>query len=33
MDTALRIALLLVTSYFLGAIPFSYIAGKLLRGI
>ena len=33
MDTALRLALLIVTSYFLGAIPFSYIAGKLLRGI
>ena len=33
MDAALRVALLLVTSYFLGAIPFSYIAGKLRRGI
>jgi glycerol-3-phosphate acyltransferase PlsY len=33
MDTAWRIALLTIASYFLGAIPFSYIAGKLLRGI
>jgi len=33
MDTAWRIALLIVTSYFLGAIPSSYIAGKLLRGL
>ncbi len=33
MDTALRVVLLVVTSYFLGAIPFSYIAGKLLMGI
>lgn len=33
MYTALRVALLAVTSYFLGAIPFSYIAGKLLRRI
>jgi len=33
MDTAWRVALLIVTSYFLGAIPFSFIAGKLLKGI
>jgi glycerol-3-phosphate acyltransferase PlsY len=33
MDSAWRVALLVVTSYFLGAIPFSYIAGKLIRGI
>lgn len=33
MNAALRVALLIVTSYFLGAIPFSYIAGRLIRGI
>jgi len=33
MDTAWRVALLIVMSYFLGAIPFSYIAGRLLKGI
>jgi glycerol-3-phosphate acyltransferase PlsY len=33
MDTAFRIAILVVVSYFLGAIPFSYIAGKLIKGI
>lgn len=33
MDTAWRVALLAVTSYFLGAVPFSYFAGKLIRGI
>ena len=33
MDTAWRVSLLAVTSYFLGAIPFSFIAGKLIRGI
>ena len=33
MDTAWRVALLVISSYFLGAIPFSYIAGRLIRGI
>ena len=33
MDTALRVAILVIVSYFLGAIPFSYIAGKLIKGI
>ena len=33
MDTALRVAILVILSYFLGAIPFSYIAGKLIKGI
>ena len=33
MDAAWRVAILVVVSYFLGAIPFSYIAGKLIRGI
>ena len=33
MESAVRIAILVIVSYFLGAIPFSYIAGKLIRGI
>jgi glycerol-3-phosphate acyltransferase PlsY len=33
MDTALRVVILVIVSYFLGAVPFSYIAGRLLRGI
>jgi glycerol-3-phosphate acyltransferase PlsY len=33
MDTALRAVLLVLGSYFLGAIPFSYIAGKVLKGV
>ncbi len=33
MDAAWRVAILVVVSYFLGAIPFSYIAGKLIKGI
>lgn len=33
METVARVALLLAASYLLGAIPSSYIAGRLLRGI
>jgi glycerol-3-phosphate acyltransferase PlsY len=33
METMLRIAILVAVSYLLGAIPFSYIAGKLIKGI
>lgn len=33
METVARAALVVATSYLLGAIPSSYIAGKLLRGI
>jgi glycerol-3-phosphate acyltransferase PlsY len=33
METAWRITLLIMASYLLGAVPFSYIAGRLLRGI
>ena len=33
MNIAWRVALLIVTSYFLGAIPFSYIAGNMIKGI
>jgi glycerol-3-phosphate acyltransferase PlsY len=33
METVVRVALLVVVSYLLGAFPSSYIAGRMLRGI
>ena len=33
METVVRVALLAAASYLLGAVPSSYIAGRLLRGM